>query len=78
VLAGRAELEQRRADAADRFGGDDDDGDPIPRPPHWGGYRVGMDRVEFWQGRPDRLHDRFEYRRDPADATRWLVNRLSP
>ncbi len=77
VLADRADLERRRADAVERFGGDED-GDPIPRPPHWGGYRIAMDRVEFWQGRPDRLHDRFGYRRDPADVDRWVVQRLSP
>jgi len=77
VLADRAELERRLADAVERFGGADD-GDPIPRPPHWGGYRIGMARVEFWQGRPDRLHDRFEYRRDPTDSGRWELDRLSP
>lgn len=76
VLADRAELERRLAVAVERFGGED--GDAIPRPPHWGGYRIGMTRVEFWQGRPDRLHDRFEYRRDPSDASRWVIDRLSP
>lgn len=78
VLADRAELDRHRADAVERFGGDDAEGDPIPRPPFWGGYRVGIDRMEFWQGRPDRLHDRFEYRRDGRDPARWVIDRLSP
>lgn len=77
VLADRAELERHLADAVERFG-DEDGGEPIRRPPYWGGYRVGMDRVEFWQGRPDRLHDRFEYHRNSTDATRWVIDRLSP
>ncbi len=77
VLSGRDELERHRADAVERFGGEDD-GDPIPRPPYWGGYRVGIDTMEFWQGRPDRLHDRFEYRRSLAEPTRWVIDRLSP
>ena len=48
---------------------------PIPRPPDWGGYRVGIERMEFWQGRPNRMHDRFEYRRTRAG---WTITRLSP
>ena len=48
----------------------------IPRPPHWGGYRVIPVEIEFWQGRSDRLHDRFVYRlREPKD---WIIERLSP
>jgi pyridoxamine 5'-phosphate oxidase len=48
---------------------------PIPLPPHWGGYRVKPDRIEFWQGRIDRLHDRFRYtQRDGA----WSIDRLAP
>jgi pyridoxamine 5'-phosphate oxidase len=48
----------------------------VPRPPHWGGYRVIPTMIEFWQGRPDRLHDRFVYRlREPKD---WTIERLSP
>ncbi len=45
------------------------------RPPHWGGYRVIPEAIEFWQGRPGRLHDRFRYRR--ADGS-WLIERLAP
>lgn len=49
---------------------------PVPRPPHWGGFRVIPTMIEFWQGRPDRLHDRFRYRlREPSD---WIIERLSP
>jgi pyridoxamine 5'-phosphate oxidase len=47
----------------------------IPRPPHWGGYRVTPTRFEFWQGRPSRLHDRIEYLRETAH---WRIQRLSP
>ncbi len=47
-----------------------------PRPPHWGGYRVNPDAIEFWQGRSDRLHDRLVYRRQPDG--RWLMSRLAP
>lgn len=47
----------------------------VPRPDHWGGLRLVPDSVEFWQGRPDRLHERFRYRR-AADA--WIIERLAP
>jgi len=50
-------------------------GQPVPRPPHWGGYRVSLDRIEFWQGDRYRLHDRIVYART---ATGWSVQRLSP
>lgn len=49
---------------------------PIPRPPHWGGYRLVPQRIEFWQGRPSRLHDRFVYLRQ-SDGT-WTKQRLNP
>jgi len=59
-------------DAADPDGG----GEPIPPPPFWGGYRIAVTEVEFWQGRDRRLHDRLRYRLDSSGE--WLVERLAP
>ena len=70
VLASREELEARVQDVIGRF----PDGD-VPLPPHWGGFRVAPDEIEFWQGRPDRLHDRLLYRRGERG---WEISRLSP
>jgi pyridoxamine 5'-phosphate oxidase len=53
-------------------------GAPVPRPPNWGGYRVAHERVEFWQGRERRMHDRLVYRRDPSTPSGWRVERLAP
>jgi pyridoxamine 5'-phosphate oxidase len=50
-------------------------GDAPPRPEHWGGYRLRPTEIEFWQGRPSRLHDRIHYK---FDASHWQVNRLAP
>lgn len=77
VLPSRDALEQRRREAEARFAGGE-----VPVPPFWGGLRIRPETVEFWQGRPDRLHDRLQFRRldDPLTATgdRWVVERLSP
>ena len=51
-------------------------GRPVPVPPHWGGYRLNPETVEFWQGRRNRLHDRLRYRRETDGS--WLVERLAP
>ena len=75
-VSGRADLERSYEEVVRRFGAHEADG-PVPRPSHWGGLRVGIDRVEFWQGRPDRLHDRFEYVRDRVDGS-WQISRLAP
>ncbi len=70
VITGRAELEGRLEELTARYG----DGD-VPLPPFWGGYRIRPEVVEFWQGRPNRLHDRLRYRRTPSG---WDIDRLSP
>ena len=71
VIENRAALEASLSQVTERFGGAD-----IPLPPHWGGYRLKPHAVEFWQGRADRLHDRFRYTREGEAA--WRIERLSP
>ncbi len=71
VVAGREQLERQFADALAKYG----EGE-IPLPPHWGGYRVTPQTIEFWQGRRSRLHDRLRYTRQPDGA--WKIERLSP
>lgn len=61
-------MQQREVEFADR---------PVPRPEHWGGYRVRPDLLEFWQGRPNRLHDRILYQRS-SESGSWMISRLSP
>jgi len=71
VIASRDVLEERVRQAVQRF----PDGE-VPRPPFWGGFRVRPLSIEFWQGRPDRLHDRLRYQRVPPEG--WHIERLSP
>ncbi|HEY2615221.1 MAG TPA: pyridoxamine 5'-phosphate oxidase, partial [Chthoniobacterales bacterium] len=71
VIDARRILDSRLAEMTERF-----EKGEIPLPPHWGGYRIKPDKIEFWQGRPNRLHDRFRYSRQ-ADGT-WQIDRLAP
>jgi pyridoxamine 5'-phosphate oxidase len=71
VVSGRDFLADRYASEAERLGAD-----VIPRPPHWGGYLIRPHRIEFWQGRPGRMHDRIRFER--TDALAWVVERLAP
>ncbi|KKL37186.1 pyridoxamine 5'-phosphate oxidase [Burkholderia contaminans FFH2055] len=72
VIDSRATLEAQEKAVSERYG------DNPPRPPHWGGYRLVPDSIEFWQGRPSRLHDRLLYTRDAGTAQGWSISRLSP
>jgi pyridoxamine 5'-phosphate oxidase len=71
VIDGRRVLDARMAEVTERYRDK-----PVPLPPHWGGYRLKPEAIEFWQGRANRLHDRLRYTRR-ADAT-WRIERLSP
>ncbi len=71
VVAGRKILEDSMKELEKKYAGA-----PVPLPPHWGGFRVSPETVEFWQGRRSRLHDRLRYRRGPDGG--WIVERLAP
>lgn len=72
-IPGREWLEERERLYSSEFGDS-----VIPLPPYWGGYRLVPETIEFWQGRPSRLHDRLEYRREPGNPGHWSRVRLSP
>lgn len=72
VIPNRHVLETREAEVRSRFG------EHPPRPPHWGGYRVRPHSIEFWQGRPSRLHDRLRFFRSLDAADSWQIERLAP
>jgi pyridoxamine 5'-phosphate oxidase len=72
----REELEARYEELAARYP-EGPGGEEVPVPPHWGGFRVRADRVEFWQGRENRLHDRLRYDSGDGDGI-WSVARLAP
>jgi pyridoxamine 5'-phosphate oxidase len=71
IIDARRVLDARMEEMTERFGDK-----RIPLPPHWGGYRLRPDTIEFWQGRPNRLHDRFRYTRLPDGS--WQIDRLAP
>ncbi len=70
VIDSRAVIEKNEAHYTSLYPGD------VPRPPHWGGYRIRPDAIEFWQGRSNRLHDRFLYRL--LEKGQWKIERLAP
>lgn len=72
VLPSRAVLEERYAELERRWPSE------VPVPDFWGGYRLTPDEVEFWQGRPDRLHDRLQFRRTEDGEKAWVLERLAP
>ena len=71
VIANRDVLEQRLAQLEEEYGDRE-----VGRPAHWGGYRLRPERIEFWKGRPGRLHDRLLYERQADGA--WIIKRLAP
>ncbi|GAA2019828.1 pyridoxamine 5'-phosphate oxidase [Catenulispora yoronensis] len=74
VVPDREWLDKRAVELAEQW----PEGVPVPLPEFWGGFLVRAETVEFWQGRPDRLHDRLRYKRDDQAGAGWALERLSP
>lgn len=70
IIESRDQLQEKQVQLEQQF-----EGSKVPRPPHWGGYRLVPHRIEFWQGQASRLHDRFEYLKREKH---WRISRLSP
>lgn len=71
IIAGRTLLEESLRELEKKYAGQE-----VPLPPHWGGWRLAPETVEFWQGRRSRLHDRLRFRREKDGA--WVVERIAP
>lgn len=74
TVENRAWLEQRYAELSEKYA----EAPVLPRPPHWGGYVVNPEKIEFWQGRPSRLHDRILYTLTGQNNLQWKIERLAP
>ncbi len=72
VITDRSVLEENVMRLMKQYEGEE----VLPKPPHWGGYTVEADQIEFWQGRPSRLHDRIRYRK--SEKGKWKIERLAP